>query len=162
MKKKLNEVAIVNELKGSSLYFQSPKKPEVSPIKPEESKKNISQKVFRGKDIRKISEQVQQEQKINDNTMVPRYHDTTQSTNQEILIEIIRKAVKQLGKEAATYRFTQEEKRALSDIVYQYKGQGIRTSENEITRTAINFLVEDYRQNGKNSILAQVIERLNA
>ena len=38
-----------------------------------------------------------------------------------------------LGKEAATYRFTQDEKRALSGIVYAYKEQGIKTSENEIT-----------------------------
>ena len=42
-----------------------------------------------------------------------------------------------------------------------YKGQGIRTSENEITRIAINYLVENYKQDGENSILARVIERLN-
>ena len=93
--------------------------------------------------------------------MIPRHHDTTLSSNQDIITEIIRKAVKHLGKEAATYRFTQEEKKALADIVYTYKGQGIRTSENEITRIAINYLVENYKQDGENSILARVIERLN-
>jgi hypothetical protein len=83
------------------------------------------------------------------------------SSNQDLLIETIRKAVEQVGKEAATYRFTQEEKKALADIVYTYKTNGVKTSENEITRTAINFLVEDYRENGSNSILARVLERLN-
>ncbi len=92
--------------------------------------------------------------------MVAHNRDTVVSRHQDT-IEIIRKAVKELGKEAATYRFTQEEKRMLSDIVYSYKGRGIRTSENEITRIAINALVEDYRQNGENSTLARVLERLN-
>ncbi len=91
-------------------------------------------------------------QSSNHDPVVSRYQDT---------IEIIRKAVKELGKEAATYRFTQEEKRMLADIVYTYRGRGIRTSENEITRIAINALVEDYRQNGENSTLAKVLERLN-
>ena len=87
-------------------------------------------------------------------TVIPRYHNE--------LVEKIRKAVKKLGKEAATHRFTLEEKKTLGDIVYQYKGQSIRTSENQIARISINFLIEDYRENGKNSILARVIERLNA
>ena len=99
--------------------------------------------------------------KTTNNTVIPSYHDTTIPLNQNEIIELIRKAVKHLGKEAATYRFTLEEKKALSDIVYSYKGSGIRTSENELTRIAINFLVEDYRNNGENSILAKVIERLN-
>jgi hypothetical protein len=40
------------------------------------------------------------------------------SLDQDIITESIRKAVRHLGKEAATYRFTQEEKKALADIVY--------------------------------------------
>lgn len=97
----------------------------------------------------------------NNDTVTPRHHDTTQSIYQDDTIESIRKAVKHLGKEAATYRFTQEEKKALADIIYDYKAKGIKTSENEVTRTAINFLVEDYRENGGNSVLEKVIERLN-
>lgn len=95
-------------------------------------------------------------------TTILRYHDTTQPSYQDELVETIRKAVKQLGKEAATYRFTQQEKKSLTDIVYTYKVEGLRTSENEITRISINLLVEDYRKNGKNSILSRVLERLNA
>jgi hypothetical protein len=50
----------------------------------------------------------------------------------------------------------------LADIVYTYKRQGVKTSENEINRIAINFLIEDYAKNGKESVLAKVIEALNA
>lgn len=124
------------------------KEPRVSPVllkKKPETKPQVKQK----------------EIKKDNNTLIPSYHDTAIPLNQDEFIEIIRKAVKHLGKEAATYRFTLEEKKALSDIVYSYKGTGIRTSENELTRIAINFLVEDYRNNGENSILAKVIERLN-
>ncbi len=77
------------------------------------------------------------------------------------MIETIRKAVKQLGKEAATHRFTLEEKKLLRDIVYTYETRGVRTSENEITRIAIHSLVQDYRDNNENSVLARVLEKLN-
>jgi hypothetical protein len=103
-----------------------------------------------------------QEKKESKNaSSTPRYRDTTIPSNQDVLIETIRKAVRQLGKEAATYRFTPEEKRALADIVYTYKASGVRTSENEITRIAIHTLIEDYRATGKVSILVRVLERLN-
>ena len=93
--------------------------------------------------------------------MTPRYHDTTVSTmpprNHDTMVppvdddifDVVRKAVKQIGKEAATHRFTLDEKNLLADIEYTYKRQGIRTSENEITRIAINYFIEDYRKNGE-------------
>ena len=89
----------------------------------------------------------------NQETMVSRYHDT--------VIELIRKTVKEFGKESATHRFTIEEKKAIADIIYSYKRQGVRTSENELTRVAINFIIQDYRENGKNSLLDKVLRALN-
>ena len=77
-------------------------------------------------------------------------------------IEVVRKAVKPLGKEAATHRFTADEKDAIADIVYALKKKGITTSENEITRIAINYLILEYRQSKHTSILSRVLERLNA
>jgi hypothetical protein len=74
---------------------------------------------------------------------------------------LARKAVKELGKEAATHRFTQGEKSALADIIYAYKSQGLRTSENEITRVAINFIISDYKANGENSVLDRTLKALN-
>ena len=69
--------------------------------------------------------------------------------------------MKEFGKEAATHRFTPDEKKAIADIVYSYGGLGIRTNENEITRIAINFVVNDYTENGEGSILAKALKALN-
>jgi hypothetical protein len=102
-------------------------------------------------------------------TMTPRNRDTTVSSNHDTMVpsrpdamvEIVRKAVKELGKEAATHRFTVEEKRGVLDLIYAYKGTGVKTSENEVARIAINYILEDYKQNGQNSILDKVLKALN-
>ena len=90
-------------------------------------------------------------------TMTPSNHDTTVS-----LIDDIRRLVKELGKEAATYRFTKEEKDKLKDLVYIYSRQDLRTSENEITRIAINWLFKDHEENGEKSVIYSVLKALNA
>jgi hypothetical protein len=95
-------------------------------------------------------------------TMVSRHHDTTTPPVETDIFEVVRKSVKQIGKEAATHRFTLDEKNLLADIEYTYKRQGIRTSENEITRIAINYFTEDYRINGEESLLANILKRLNS
>jgi hypothetical protein len=102
-------------------------------------------------------------------TKPPRHHDTTTPSNHGGLtpesygadIELIRKTVKEVGKEAATHRFTIAEKRAIKKILFKYENNGILTSENEITRIAVNFVVEDYAQNGENSLLDKVLKALN-
>ena len=94
-------------------------------------------------------------------TVTPRNHETTVSRYHDTIIELVRKAVKEFGKEAATHRFTQMEKKTIVDIIYAYKNRGIRTSENEITRIAVNFIIEDYRENGKNSVLDKALRALN-
>lgn len=90
-------------------------------------------------------------------TIPPRYHDTTTPS----VVELVRKAVKRVGKEAATYRFTPDEKQHLADIVYTYGRQGYRTSENEITRIAVNWLLWDYQERGAQSVLARLLEALH-
>jgi hypothetical protein len=85
-----------------------------------------------------------------------------QASKQEGLIERVRRVVKESGKEVSYVRLTPEEKRRVSDVVYSYKRQGTRTSENELLRIAVNSLLEDYEDNGKGSMLAKVIEALNA
>ena len=97
----------------------------------------------------------------NHDTTVSRPHDTTADSGDDY-IEVVRKAVKLLGEKAATHRFTADEKDAIADIVYSLRKKGIATSENEITRIAINYLVWDYRQSKQASILSRVLERLNA
>lgn len=100
-------------------------------------------------------------QPISNDTTIPRHHDTTVSRYQDTTFEQVRKAVRELGKEAATHRFTMEEKRAVADIIYTYKNNGIKTSENEIARISVNFIIEDYRENGENSILHKILKALN-
>ena len=144
-KKKLNATAIQNELTDQSVFFQQ--KPEKKEPLSVQSKTTSSKH----------------------DTMTPRNRDTTQSGNHDTtvsryhatMIENVRKAVKQFGKEAATHRFTMEEKNTIADILYAYKRQGIRTSENEITRIAINYVIEDRQENGENSILDIVLKALN-
>src|SRR6266702_4298498 len=97
----------------------------------------------------------------NRDTVIPRSYDTTTDSSKDY-IEVVRKAVKLLGEKAATHRFTANEKDAIADIVYSLRKKGITTSENEITRIAINYLIWDYRQSKQASILSRVLERLNA
>ena len=91
-------------------------------------------------------------------TATPRYRDTTTPA----MVKGIRKAVKQLGKEAATHRFTREEKDAIARIVFTYGQQGVKTCENEIARIGINWLLADYQVNGRHSILHKVLAALQA
>ena len=104
----------------------------------------------------------------NHDTVIPRHHDTTPASNQEsmqpeihgVVIDLIRKAVKEVGKEAATHRFTITEKKELADLIYTYKNRGIKTTENEIARISVNFIVEDYKVNGENSVLHKLLKAL--
>jgi hypothetical protein len=156
-KKNLNAEGLLNELKGNSSFF--PVKHH-EPIKPKQSSP-----------ITKLPEPISEEKKAPPvpDTVVPQYHDTVTPSNrdtmiplsEEDMVEAVRKAVKQIGKEPATQRLTLEEKQALDDIEYSYKRQGIKTSGNEIIRIATNYIVRDYRKNGENSILAKVLQRLN-
>jgi hypothetical protein len=136
-KKKLNADSIRNELTGKSVFFQ---------------KKEITKKPnhIRQKTV-----------SANHDTKPPSNHDTTVSRYHETMIETVRKAVKQFGKEAATHRFTVDEKNAIADLVFTNKRLGIRTSENEIARIAVNFILEDQLENGENSILAKVLKVLH-
>jgi Ulp1 family protease len=84
----------------------------------------------------------------NHDTVIPRHHDT---------IEQVRNAVRTFGTEAATHRFTVKEKRAVAELIYSYKQKGIKTSENEIVRIALNYLLVDYRESGEKSILAEAL-----
>jgi hypothetical protein len=135
-------------LADSPLFFQ-PQPIEETPLLPKETKpKSVPAKEKRLKPS-------------NRDTTIPRNHDTMVSRYHDTIIELVRRALKELGKEAATHRFTQEEKRSIADIIYTYKNQGVRTSENEIARIAVNFIVEDYKENGINSVLDKVLKALN-
>ena len=94
-------------------------------------------------------------------TVQDNHHDTMPPSNHDTSIELVRKAVKSVGKEAATYRLTKKEKQELLEIIFAYRLQGYKVSENEIARIAINYLIIDYKSNPMKSILRGVIEALN-
>jgi hypothetical protein len=77
-------------------------------------------------------------------------------------IDAIRKVVKVQGREVSFIRLTPEEKGQVSDIVYTYKRQGQKTTENQINRIAINYLMHDYHERGEQSVLARVLASLLA
>jgi hypothetical protein len=77
-------------------------------------------------------------------------------------VEAIRQVLKIPGREVSYVRLTPEEKARLSDIVYTYKRQGQKTSETEINRIALNYLLLDYHEHGEQSVLARVLAALLA
>ena len=97
-------------------------------------------------------------------TAPPRNRGTTVARNRDPgasdAVQRIRKATRQIGKEAATYRFTSEEKEALADIIYRYGRLGLKTSENEVVRIAVNWLLGDHGALGEKSLLHRVLKAL--
>ncbi len=89
------------------------------------------------------------------------HQDAMLPCNHATSIELVRKAVKIVGKEAATYRLTKKEKQDLLEIIFAYRSRGIKISENEIARIAINYLIIDYKANPVKSILQEVMDALN-
>jgi hypothetical protein len=169
-KKRLDTTAIQNELSGGSAFFPNYRKETPSPApepvtrapETEPAVKDIKRP--RGRGVKGSDGRSGRGTMVprHHDTMTPRLHDTTIPQIEEAALEVVRRAVKQIGKEAATHRFTEAEKSGLRDIEYDYRRKGIRTSENEITRIAINYLIEDYQKHGDRSILATILERLNA
>lgn len=178
MKKKLNTDSITNELEGASLFFSK----QATPLPSNEAKKD-DDTTPESTTSEQTQVRVKEEKSKMDNNkplaITPAksetnvvmkeslqasnnasMHASIQSFNQESLIETIRKAVKFVGKDSATYRFTPEEKKALLELSFSYKMQGYKTSENELTRIAINFILEDQKQHGRNSVLQKVLDAL--
>ena len=78
-------------------------------------------------------------------------------------LEFIRKIVINPGKQDVLYvRLTKEEKDKLADVTYIYKRRGVKTSDNELVRVAVNALLEDYKALGENSLLSIIIASLHA
>jgi hypothetical protein len=150
MIKKLNEGAMQSELSGSAFFQLEPAPAALLEAEPAGKTTTLSPAAPAGATA------------VRHATTPPRAPATAPSRRErENVVEAIRKAVKQLGKEEATYRLTAPEKKMLADLVYSYAGLGIKTSQNEITRIGVNYLLEDYGQNGQQSVLARVLERLN-
>jgi hypothetical protein len=191
MKKQLPTNTIANELSGASVFFQksaSPPEPETPlphsdadvpqlvdqhPRNKMAMTTNAAPQQQQGTDTKPPVKQPDSMVTSNHATMPPHNHEIPVDSHQDSMptssrattlptpLETIRKTVKQVGKEAATYRLTEEEKQHLADIVYTYKRRGYRTSDNELARIAINWLILDYQEEGEQSVLARVLEALH-
>ena len=151
-KKRLNAEDVRNELSGQSVFFHK--------HEPTKRKTERSNKPAIVHSTIQTNENNANKKPSSTDTVKPRDHDTTVSRYHATSIETVRKAVKVIGKEAATHRFTLSEKQAINDLVYAYKRQGIRTSENEIARIAINFILIDHSECGENSVIDRVMKAL--
>lgn len=183
-KKVLNTQSVINELRGQSAFFKQDV-PELTRTDesvqkmlekpPKEPKKQVE--TYVEKETPKPVNNHQHsptrlpDDKKNDNvrSSASKHASTPASMradNQDDIVETIRKTVKQVGKETLFVRLTPNEKRQVTSVVYafneMYRGEGRKTSENEIGRISVNFLLEDYKVNGEQSILAKVLAALNA
>jgi hypothetical protein len=144
MSKKLNTDQIAHELAGSVFF---PAKPDAEvpaePQAPEESSQG--------------SEPTSKPDGERASTKA-----SVIASEQDSMIETIRKAVKHPGKDVAFVRLTAEEKAELADVLYTYKRQGTKTSETELIRIAVSFLLNEYKTNGQASVLARVLDALQA
>lgn len=58
-----------------------------------------------------------------------------------------------------SYRFTKDEIDALRDVVYELEAKrGLKATRNDLVRLGLDWLIEDYRTRGKESLLMQVLQ----
>lgn len=179
MKKTLDTTSILNELRGASVFFGKPKpasstpppetKPEQPPVKaqapdtnpspaPAEQKEgtvfaSTTAPAIEGDNSRELSEDastLSREQASK--------HDSTIASDYASMLAEVRKAIQEIGKEVSYVRLTAGEKQRIMDALYGFRRHGIRISENEFARIAINFLIEDHKANGEKSLLSQILK----
>jgi hypothetical protein len=181
-KKVLNSKTIINELRGQSAYFRkepqedysSSKQPKPGIPKPEindsrtlprepEPEKETRESPLKTEAPAKDLQVAEKDDNLSEHASK---HASMQANHQDDIVETIRKTVKQVGAKTLFIRLTPEEKHELASVVFtfneMYRGEGRKTSENEIGRIALNFLIEDYRAKGKESVLARVLAALVA
>lgn len=88
----------------------------------------------------------------------PHHHATTVASGQDSMVATIQTNLMEIGKEAATYRLTLNEKKKIAEIVYSLKMKNIRITENAIMRIALNALLYDYEKDKSKSILKHYIQ----
>ena len=90
-------------------------------------------------------------------TMVSRLQNNSKSLNQDEMIAEINKALKNVGKEASTFRLTSYEKKFIAEIIYKYKLFNIRITENDLIRIGLYILFFDYKKNRKKGIIYRIM-----
>jgi len=109
---------------------------------------------------RKVEEGVKNEKTPGENT--GRKHDTMTPRHHDSMIAKIARTVREVGREVKTYRITPQENNALVEIIYFFRKNKYRLSENEIARIAINLLIEDFESDKKSCMLSRIAEAMKA
>lgn len=183
-KKILNTQAMMNELRGQSAFFRpsSPIQSETDKPKPKTTPKIFKRSkkhslIYIKNDVRKP---ILHQEHYPTNLQIEKKNDSVSkytsnqahvqasmlASLQDDIVETIRKTVKQVGKDTLFVRLTSEEKHQIASSVFalneMYRGEGRKTTENELGRIALSFLLEDYKINGKESMIVKVLTALNA
>lgn len=162
-----NKKALPNDIdqffKGESVFFQAAKTEDAADheVAKKTQKKQDKSKAQPNMVTSNHATMPPNNQAITPSSPTPAMPSANQAVMIPDVVEEIRKIVKHIGKEAATYRLTEAEKQQIADIVYTYKRQGYRTSDNELARIALNWLLLDYQAQGAQSILARVLDALH-
>lgn len=79
------------------------------------------------------------------------------------IFDYIRKVVKEDNKEVSPFRISANEKDFLFDVLYILKKKyKFKSDATKVTRIALTYLLSDFKANGKNSILVNTLERIEA
>jgi hypothetical protein len=92
--------------------------------------------------------------------VVPTKVPSVVPTEAEDYIDVVRRAVKWPGKEGANLRLTEEELVKLKAAIRYFEDRGYYTDRTLITRIGLSYIMLDLEENGDESILAKVIDRI--
>jgi hypothetical protein len=159
---------MTGEAKPEPQYAKPTQQPWVTPNQGAQVEGNLEktqEHAFRNLSAKKTENQPPPETKrlkIMRSSQPESMHASTRANYPDRLIEILRKAVKEYGREISYVRLTPLEKSLLADIVYTCRKQGTKTTENEINRIAINYMIKDFEAHGKESLLIKVLVAINS
>ncbi len=161
MKKRLDNPTLTSELREGSVFFRRPGQPAPAATPAAEPAARQAPQQAPVPSRTQSTEPKPTQENMN-GSVISRNRDVMTSRYTDELIEGIRKNVRAVGREPGTIRLTEQEKVELTDIIYTLGRQGNRTSENEIYRIGLNFLLADWREHGQESLLARVLAALRA
>lgn len=170
--KQLDTTSIANELIGSSSFFPATPTPlpsliphqEDIPMEVSASTKATSTEV-KPPEQTKISlpkETAPKKQKLKEPkkaSVQSREQASELASYHASVLAKISKVIREIGKEVSYTRLTQDEKRRVLDIIYNFKSDGVKTTENELMRIALNLLLEDYDLQKEGSILHKILHQ---
>jgi len=96
-------------------------------------------------------------------TKLPKKHKSSLGNESPRYVEDVRVVVKEVGRENSPLRLTANENTMLEDSIYDIKRTfGLRTDKTEVERIALNYILNDYQENGEQSILVAIVRKLRS